>query len=119
MLLGSSVKKCSHCDKTPLQLKGRSISEVKGGAKMLAELGKKEYKSKGMEMQMEFATSAYNMSLSLPDLTKCCGWRPEWDAHIFHLTHNGIEAVKQGMKECETQDEGIQALLDMVKKEKV
>jgi hypothetical protein len=74
-----------------------------------------------MEMSLEFASSEYNMSLSLPDLSDCTGWRPEWNAHILHLTDNAIEAIKNGMKECAIQDEGarVQALLSLTKKEKV
>jgi hypothetical protein len=101
-----------------VQMKDASISEIKGAAKAMGEAAKKEYKRNVSDMNIDFATSAYNLSLSLPDLSHCTGWRPEWNAHTFHMTANGIEGIKNGMRESATQDEGVQALLSMIKKEK-
>jgi hypothetical protein len=101
-----------------VQLKDATMSEVKGGAKAMQEAAEKEYKSKTRDMTTDFAVSPHNMSLSLPDLSDCTGWRTEWNPHVFHLTANIIEDIKSGMKDSASQDIGVQALLAKIKKER-
>jgi hypothetical protein len=101
-----------------MQLKDRSISEVRGALRALTSEAKKVYNANKDLMTLEFATSAHNMSLSLPDLAHITGWNKAWDPHVLPVTPAVIEAVVAGMASSASQDEGIQALLRLVKKEK-
>jgi hypothetical protein len=101
-----------------VQLKGRSISEIKAGLKVLASAGEEAYNINRSLMNPEYAASSYNLALSVPDLHELNGWNSEWDAHVLPCTSDVLETVKDAMVKSVRQGEGIQALLKLVKTEK-
>jgi hypothetical protein len=95
-----------------LQLKGRSISEIREGLKAFSNAAKECYEKNRGDMEGGLATTAYNMSLSLPNLCHITGWLPEWNPHVVEVTAHVEEMVTNGMLKSGHRNQGLQAMMD-------
>jgi hypothetical protein len=97
-----------------VQFKTKSSSQVRAGLKAFAIVAKDCFDKNLVRMEGSMAVTAYNLSLSLPDLTHLTGWQTEWDAHIVEITPEVEDLVTTGMLNGEQRHAGLQAMINAV-----
>jgi hypothetical protein len=95
-----------------VQLKGKSITEVRAGLKAFGIAVKDCYDKNRDRMEGGLATSAYNLSLSLPCMCHLTGWLVEWNTHVVDITSRVEEVVTRGMTKSGHRNAGLQSMLD-------
>jgi hypothetical protein len=95
-----------------VQLKDKSITEVRAGLKAFSIAAKDCYDKNRDRMEGSLATSAYNLSLSLPDMCHLTGWLVEWNPHVVDITPQVEDTVTKGMMKSGHRNAGLQSMLD-------
>jgi hypothetical protein len=84
---------------------------VRAGLKACSNAAKDCYDKNRGRREGGLATTAYYMSLSLPNLCHISRWLPEWNPHVVEVTPHVEEVVPNGTLKTGHRNQGLQAMM--------